>query len=105
MCSVVFAAVLFVLPAVAQRFYITLGAVVAYLEIIGTALGLWKWAPESLGLAQANPPSGAVAGYLAVDGVAFLITVGLALPFYHYFAKRVRSTQKELTPHSAPALQ
>lgn len=77
--SLLFVLVLFVIPARAQRFYITLGAVVAYLEIVGTNLGLWTWGTHLLGIPHANPPSGAVAGYLGVDAVAYLIAAGITV--------------------------
>jgi hypothetical protein len=62
-----------VLPAEGKRFYAGIGIVVAYLEVVGSALGVWAWAPELFGLAETNPPSGAVGGYAFVDGAAFLL--------------------------------
>ena len=68
--ALVFLAGMALLPPDGKRFYASLGLVVAYLELVGTALGAWTWAPVSLGLAAANPPSGAVGGYSLVDGSA-----------------------------------
>ncbi len=62
-----------VLPADGKRFYAGLGLVVAYLEIVGSSLGTWAWAPEIHGLATTNPPSGAIGGYAMVDGAAFVV--------------------------------
>ena len=62
-----------VLPADGKRFYAGLGLVVAYLEIVGSSLGTWAWAPVVHGLATTNPPSGAIGGYAMVDGAAFVL--------------------------------
>ncbi len=42
---------------------------VAVLEIYGTAIGTWQWAPvvPGLGVANGNPPSGAASGYVLFD--------------------------------------
>jgi hypothetical protein len=47
-------------------------AVVAFIELYGTAVGAWAWRAEmpSLGLASGNPPSGAVAGYVLLEATA-----------------------------------
>jgi hypothetical protein len=71
--SVVYVIGMIVLPAEGKRFYAVLGLVVAYLEVIGSALGVWAWAPELFGLAETNPPSGAVGGYAMVDGAAWVL--------------------------------
>ena len=46
--------------------------VVAALELYGTALGTWTWAPAvpGLDLAQGNPPSGVASGYVTFDVAA-----------------------------------
>jgi len=62
-----------VLPADGKRFYAGLGLVVAYLEIVGSSLGTWAWAPVIHGLVTTNPPSGAIGGYAMVDGAAFVL--------------------------------
>jgi hypothetical protein len=76
--ALVFLTGMALLPPDGKRFYASLGLVVAYLELVGTALGTWSWAPVSLGLTAANPPSGAVGGYSLVDGGAFLLAAALA---------------------------
>lgn len=56
-------------------------AVVAALEVYGTALGTWQWHERvpGLGLPDGNPPSGAVSGYVIFDLVAFALAPRLAL--------------------------
>ena len=72
--SVLYVIGMIVLPDEGKRFYAGLGLFVAYLEIVGSALGVWAWSPEILGgLAETNPPSGAVGGYALVDGGAVLL--------------------------------
>jgi hypothetical protein len=53
--------------------------VVAFLELWGTAIGLWQWHPVTpgLGLAMGNPPSGAMSGYVLFDVVAIAVTACL----------------------------
>jgi hypothetical protein len=48
--------------------------VVAALELYGTAIGTWRWAPElpGLGIPDGNPPSGVAAGYVWFDVMALL---------------------------------
>jgi hypothetical protein len=48
---------------------------VAGLEIYGTAIGTWRWAPvvPGLGLTDGNPPSGAVSGYVLFDIAAMAL--------------------------------
>ncbi|MFN2469366.1 MAG: hypothetical protein ABR521_14705 [Gaiellaceae bacterium] len=47
--------------------------VVAALELYGTALGAWTWAPvvPGLGVPNGNPPSGAASGYVLFEVAAF----------------------------------
>jgi hypothetical protein len=49
--------------------------VVAGLELYGTALGTWTWAPTlpGLGIADGNPPSGVASGYVWFDVMAVLV--------------------------------
>ncbi len=63
--------------------------VVLFLEIWGTAIGLWQWhaVTPGLGVRMGNPPSGAMSGYVLFDIVAIGLTarllgrrVGAALP-------------------------
>jgi hypothetical protein len=55
-------------------------AVVGALELYGTAIGTWRWAPElpGLGIPDGNPPSGVASGYVWFDVMA-LLTAPVAL--------------------------
>jgi hypothetical protein len=52
--------------------YLAAFFITTWLEIIGTAVGTWKWAAIDpvLNLPQGNPPSGVAAWYCLVDAVA-----------------------------------
>ncbi len=52
--------------------YLAAFFITTWLELIGTAVGAWKWAAIDpvLGLSQANPPSGVTFWYCIVDAVA-----------------------------------
>ena len=49
--------------------------VVASLELYGTAIGTWRWAPHlpGTGIPDGNPPSGVAAGYVWFDVMALLV--------------------------------
>jgi hypothetical protein len=49
--------------------------VVAALELYGTAIGTWRWAPTlpGLGVPDGNPPSGVASGYVWFDVMALLV--------------------------------
>jgi hypothetical protein len=51
--------------------------VVAALELYGTAIGTWRWAPPlpGLGIPDGNPPSGVASGYVWFDVMALLARV------------------------------
>jgi hypothetical protein len=53
----------------AGRFYAAIFAVTGMLEVVGTALGCWAWAPVQpiTGLPSGNPPSAIAAAYCLVD--------------------------------------
>jgi hypothetical protein len=56
--------------------YVGAFAVVSYLELLGTGLGTWAWAPSDPVLhviGQGNPPSGAAGGYGWFDLYALLL--------------------------------
>lgn len=52
--------------------YLAAFFITTWLELIGTAVGTWKWAAIEpvLSLSQGNPPSGVAAWYCLVDAVA-----------------------------------
>jgi hypothetical protein len=62
-----------------QLLYVGAFLVVTYLEVIGTWVGTWTWAPyDPTGLvAMGNPPSGAAGGYGWFDLVAVLAAPSL----------------------------
>jgi hypothetical protein len=63
-----------------RTLYVGAFAVVSYLELAGTALGVWAWAPADPVLhviGQGNPPSGAAGGYGWFDLWALLLAPGL----------------------------
>jgi hypothetical protein len=74
--------------------------VVAALELYGTAIGTWRWAPElpALGLPDGNPPSGVASGYVWFDVMA-LACAPLALAL----GRRGRAALKPRARASAPA--
>ncbi len=53
--------------------------VVAWLELYGTAIGTWEWAPviPGTGVPQGNPPSGVASGYVWFDIVALALAPAL----------------------------
>ena len=52
--------------------YLAAFFITTWLELVGTAVGAWKWAAMDpvLGLSQGNPPSGVAVWYCLVDAVA-----------------------------------
>ena len=65
----------FLLRGRAPETYAGVFAVVAALELYGTALGTWAWAEVAPGIAitQGNPPSGIAAGYVLFDIAALAL--------------------------------
>jgi hypothetical protein len=59
----------------ARAAYAGVFLVVAALELYGTALGTWRWAPAlpGLGIPDGNPPSGVASGYVWFDVMAMLL--------------------------------
>jgi hypothetical protein len=54
----------------ALTFYVIMGVIVLYIEILGTSWGCWAWKSASWGLHATNPPTGAFACYVIGDIVA-----------------------------------
>jgi len=63
-----------------RAIYAAVFLVVASLELYGTAIGTWRWAPvlPGLGVPDGNPPSGVASGYVWFDVMA-LLTAPFAL--------------------------
>jgi hypothetical protein len=58
-----------------RAIYASVFLVVAALELYGTAIGTWRWAPTlpGLGIPDGNPPSGVASGYIWFDVMAMLV--------------------------------
>ena len=89
-----------------RMLYVGAFVVVSYLELAGTALGVWAWAPTDPVLhvvGQGNPPSGAAGGYGWFDLYALLLApqlLRLRLPQ----PRRVSRTASCSSPLVATAL-
>ena len=95
--------VLFLWRSRNRTIYASVFIVVAALELYGTAIGTWRWAPSlpGLGISDGNPPSGVASGYVWFDGMAMLVAP--ALLKLRFRALR-RSPEGEPTlPRSTPA--
>jgi hypothetical protein len=59
----------------ARAAYAGVFLVVAGLELYGTAIGTWRWAPAlpGLGIPDGNPPSGVASGYVWFDVMAMVL--------------------------------
>jgi hypothetical protein len=91
----------FLLRGRAPATYAGVFAVVAALELYGTALGTWRWAEVAPGtsITQGNPPSGIASGYVFFDIAALaLAPVALALTRR---ARRSRSARGAPLPEPA----
>lgn len=55
--------------------YAAVFLVVAALELYGTSIGTWRWAPAlpGLGIPDGNPPSGVASGYVWFDVMALVL--------------------------------
>jgi hypothetical protein len=60
-------------------FYLIMGVLVLYIELVGTALGCWFWEPAPFGvLRTTNPPVGAFVCYVIADILVIKIAGRLA---------------------------
>jgi hypothetical protein len=87
-----------------RAIYASVFLVVAALELYGTAIGTWRWAPTlpGLGIPDGNPPSGVASGYVWFDVMAMLVAPTL-MRLFSFRALR-RSPEVEPTlPRSTPA--
>ena len=66
---------LFLWRSANRAIYAGVFLVVAALELYGTAIGTWRWAPTlpGLGIPDGNPPSGVASGYVWFDVMALLV--------------------------------
>jgi hypothetical protein len=63
----------------ARPFYLIMGVLVLYIELVGTALGCWLWEPRPFGvLHTTNPPVGAFVCYVIADILVMKIAARLA---------------------------
>ncbi|MGY5352092.1 hypothetical protein ACXGQW_05945 [Wenyingzhuangia sp. IMCC45533] len=69
-------------------FYLMMGLIVLYLEIIGTALGVWKWDEQQGIFTTINPPIGVAFFYVGGDIVLDKVT-RLLLRQRRAFRKRI----------------
>jgi hypothetical protein len=74
-----------------RSLYVGAFVVVTYLELVGTSLGSWTWAPrDPTGLVpMGNPPSGAAGGYGWFDLVAVLAAPTLLAAWARYRPRAV----------------
>lgn len=58
-----------------RPFYLIMGVLVLYIELVGTALGCWRWDPAPAGglLHTVNPPVGAFVCYVVADIIVMKI--------------------------------
>jgi len=78
--SVLWAAIFLILlrKRAAHPFYLILGVLVLYVEILGTMWGVWVWQPEPFGIFRTmNPPPGAFTCYVVGDLLAMKIALNL----------------------------
>jgi hypothetical protein len=66
----------FLLRGRAPAIYGGVFCLVCFLELWGTAIGIWQWhaVTPGLGLTMGNPPSGAASGYVLFDIAAIAVT-------------------------------
>ncbi|HWB22114.1 MAG TPA: hypothetical protein VG652_04445 [Gaiellaceae bacterium] len=78
--------------------------VVGALELYGTAIGTWHWAPKlpGLGIPDGNPPSGVASGYVWFDVMGMLVAPWL-MQLVSVRASRRRSADEQTLPRSTPA--
>jgi hypothetical protein len=87
-----------------RAIYASVFLVVTCLELYGTAIGTWRWAPRlpGLGIPDGNPPSGVASGYVWFDVMALLVAPALARALT-LRARRSRLRSEQPRPRSTPA--
>jgi hypothetical protein len=75
---------LFIVILVRKRFrpfYLIMGVLVLYIELVGTALGCWAWDPAPFGMLRTtNPPVGAFVCYVIADILVMKLASRLSPP-------------------------
>ena len=73
--------------------YVGAAYVVTWLELVGTRLGTWVWAPADpvLGIGIGNPPTGAAGGYGWFDLAALLVAPRLLAAWARLASRRPRA--------------
>jgi hypothetical protein len=62
-----------------RPFYLIMGVLVLYIELLGTIWGCWAWAPAPWGILHTtNPPTGAFACYVIADIIAMKTAARIA---------------------------
>jgi hypothetical protein len=80
-----------------RALYASVFLVVAGLELYGTAIGTWRWAPAlpGLGVPDGNPPSGVASGYVWFDVMALVVA-----PYLIAITRRLREVRWSLAPEA-----
>jgi hypothetical protein len=79
--------------------------VVGSLELYGTAIGTWRWAPHlpGTGIPDGNPPSGVASGYVWFDVMALLTAPAALALVRKRRASRTRREGEPPLPNTTPA--
>ena len=87
-----------------RAIYASVFLVVTALELYGTAIGTWRWAPAlpGLGISDGNPPSGVASGYVWFDVMGMLVAQVL-MKLFGIRALRRSSEAEPTLPRSTPA--
>ena len=95
---------LFLWRSSSRAVYAGVFLVVASLELYGTAIGTWRWAPElpGLGIPNGNPPSGVASGYVWFDVMALLVAPAL-VPFVRGRRAPPSADLRRRAPSRAPS--
>jgi len=98
--------VLFIFKGRSPLVYLAAFFITTWLELIGTAVGTWRWVAIDpvLGLPQGNPPSAVAAWYCLVDAVA-LGGAGPVLNFLTLLAGWLKNGKVERVTNQDPVEQ
>ena len=79
----------------ARPFYLIMGLLVLYIELVGTALGCWVWNPAPWGILHTtNPPVGAFVCYVIADILVMRLSRRLARVTTHVAINRHADTRQ-----------